>query len=53
MEEFDDYFKESDITNKITTVYSLKQNIKAKRINRTIIVSIQVILAQQKLYTLQ
>lgn len=49
MGEFDNNFKENDITNKFTVLYSLKQNRKAKRVNYTITGSIQAIMAQQKL----
>ena len=37
MGEIDNYLKETNITHKITTLYLLEQNRKAKRVNRTII----------------
>lgn len=49
MGEFNDYFKENNISHEITAPYSPGQNEKAKRINRTIMSLVWAILAQQKL----
>lgn len=52
MREFDDYFKENIICHKVIAFYLLKQNKKAKSVNRTIISLVRAIFAQQKLFLL-
>lgn len=37
MGEFDNYLKKNGITHEVTTPYSLEQNKKAEKVNRTII----------------
>ena len=49
MEEFNDYFKETGITYKVTTPYLSEQNKKVKRVNHTIMGLIWAIFAYQKL----
>ena len=46
MGEFDDYLQEIGITHKVTALDLPEQNEKAKRVNYTIIGSVQAILAQ-------
>ena len=49
MGKFDDYLKENSVSHEVTVSYSLEQNGKAERVNRTIMGPIRAILAQQRL----
>ncbi len=48
MGEFDDCLKGNGISHEVTALYSLEQNKKAERVNRTIMGLVRAILAQQK-----